>query len=121
MTHDLAIWSGAERPQLIASRNAATGELRFPAYRPSSPLASRNETVPVSGPGTIYSCTTIPPYPRSGAQPFVLAYVDLPGPVRVLGRVDGTRIGIGDRCVAEPDESFGYVFRAAGAQGEDHE
>jgi hypothetical protein len=39
--------------------------------------------------------------------------VDLPGPVRIFGRLQGkTRPAIGDRYRAVPDTQFGYVFEA---------
>jgi hypothetical protein len=45
---------------------------------------------------------------------WVFPYVDFPGPVRIFGRLQG-QPAIGDRYVARPDETLGYVFEAAQA------
>lgn len=105
------LWSSAQPPTLLASRDRASGELVFPAVDSSSPLAARHETVPVSGAGAVYSVTVIHPSPKSGLAPYALGYVDFDGPVRIFGRIEGRdRPLIGDRCIARADAAYGYVF-----------
>ena len=108
------LWTDAPEPALLASRHRVTAELVFPALPDSSPLAAEHETVPVAGVGEIYSYTVIHPGPKSGESPYALGYVDLPGPVRIFGRLLGPELpAIGQRFAARPDERFGYVFVAA--------
>lgn len=107
------LWRHVPEPALLASRDLDTGELVFPALSADSPLAARHETVPLAGVGEVYSFTVIHPSPKSGEAPYALGYVDLPGPVRLFGRLCGkARPAIGERYAARPDERFGYVFEA---------
>lgn len=108
-----SLWSAEKPPALLASRHHNTGEWLFPALPEHSPLASRHATVPVQGAGTVYSFTVIHPAPKTGQPPYALGYVDFEGPVRLFGRLEGKdRPAIGDRYVARPDNTFGYVFHA---------
>ncbi|NML17927.1 Zn-ribbon domain-containing OB-fold protein [Azohydromonas caseinilytica] len=110
------LWRHFPEPALLASRDLDSGELIFPALSADSPLAPRHETVPLAGVGEVYSFTVIHPSPRSGEAPYALGCVDLPGPVRLFGRLCGKpRPAIGDRYAARPDERFGYVFEAVRA------
>lgn len=110
------LWSPGSEPQLLASRDRATGEYVFPAVPDASPLALHHDIVPVTGTGTVYSYTVIHPSPKSGLTPYALGYVDFPGPVRIFGRLQGTsRPTIGQRYTAQPDAEFGYVFQAVPA------
>jgi uncharacterized OB-fold protein len=110
------LWSDAPDPKLLASRDRITGRRFFPAVPASSPLAHRYESIPVAAVGAVYSFTVIHPGPRSGESPFALGLVDFPGPVRVFGRFRGhERPAIGARCVARPDDRFGYVLDTANA------
>jgi uncharacterized OB-fold protein len=105
-----SIWTADQPPRLTASRDKRTGELRFPPFAAGSPLAASQENVALEGRGELYSFTVIHPSPKSGAQPFALGYVNLPGPVRIFGRIRGDRITIGADCIAMPDAEFGYAF-----------
>ena len=112
----LSLWSPAPERTLLASREIETDEWVFPAVPDDSPLAHRHVTVPVEGIGVLYSYTVIHPGPRSGLDPYALAYVDFPGPVRIFGRVKGSeRPVIGQRYQATPDETLGYMFAAVDA------
>jgi uncharacterized OB-fold protein len=111
MTNATNIWSADQPPKLIASRNTKTGTLRFPAIPAGSPLANSQEMVALECSGTVYSYSVIHPNPKSGAQPFALGYVDLPGPVRIFGRIQGSAVRIGAACKAVADAEFGYVFQ----------
>lgn len=105
------LWSNAEAPALLASRDRVTQELVFPALSADSPLIHRFDTVPLDSAGTLYSFTVMHPNPRSGLAPYALGYIDLPGPVRLFGRLLGAeRPTIGDRFLARPDGDWGYVF-----------
>jgi len=107
------LWSDPPEPALLASRDRATGELVFPALPDSSPLSGTHENVSITGIGEVYSFTVIHPSAKSGEAPYALGYVDLPGPVRIFGRLVGsTRPSIGQRYAAQPDERLGYVFTA---------
>lgn len=109
------LWS-EDLETLLASRDRATGERVFPAVPDSSPLAVRHETLPVTGPGNVYSFTVIHPSPKSGQSPYALGYVDFAGPVRIFGRLVGKeRPVIGDRYAPKFDASFGYIFEAVQA------
>jgi len=110
VTNASHIWSAEQPLRLIASRNTKTGTLRFPAYPAGSPLAMGQETVALETGGTVYSYSVIHPNPKSGAQPFALGYVDLPGPVRIFGRIQGNHVRIGAACEAIANAEFGYVF-----------
>lgn len=111
MTNAPNIWSADQPPKLIASRNTTTGAVRFPAVPAGSPLAHGQETVALESSGTVYSYSVVHPNPKSGAQPFALGYVDLPGPVRIFGRIQGDAVRIGAVCEAVADAEFGYVFK----------
>jgi uncharacterized OB-fold protein len=110
-----ALWRSGETA-LLASRDTETSEWIFPAVTGDSPLAHRHATVPVEGPGVVYSYTVIHPGAHSGLEPYALGYVDFPGPVRIFGRLQGSaRPAIGERYRPEPDAALGYVFVALDA------
>lgn len=111
MTNASNIWSAQQPPRLIASRDTKTGALRFPAFPADSPLAAGQEVVELEGTGKVYSYSAIHPNPKSGAQPFALGYVDLPGPVRIFGRIEGDTVRIDAACRAVAHPEFGYVFQ----------
>ena len=110
------LWSDAPQPRLIASRHLTTKEYVFPVVTDDSPLAAEHERVEVERVGQVYSYTVIHPSKKSGEQPYVLGYVDLPGPVRIFGRLVGKpRPVIGEDCAVRVDETYGYVFEAVEA------
>lgn len=111
MTIQSKVWSAGQTPKLIASRDTRTGTLRFPAFGDDSPLVLGQETMEIPEGGKVYSFSTIHPSPKSGAQPFAVGYVDLPGPVRIFGRIQGGEVRIGAACEAVADAEFGYVFQ----------
>lgn len=105
------LWSGHEPHRLMASRDVRSSELVFPALTDASPLAQHHRVVELESVGRVYSFTVIHPSAKSGEKPYSLGYVDLPGPVRIFGRLQGkARPAIGDRYVAMPDVTLGYVF-----------
>jgi uncharacterized OB-fold protein len=106
----LSLWSAESPPRLLASRHLRTGALRFPPFRSPSVLSAAHEQVSLRSTGRIYSFTRVHPNPRSGEAPFALGYVDLPGPVRIFGRLRGDDIHVGAECEVIPDAQFGYVF-----------
>jgi uncharacterized OB-fold protein len=106
------IWSD-DPPRLLASRHAATGTLRFPPLPAGSPLHAAHETVALASAGRVYSFTVIHPNPKSGATPFALGYVDMDGPVRLFGRIDGA-VAIDATCEAVRDADGGYRFQVQG-------
>lgn len=109
------LWRSDPEPTLLASRERFSGELVFPPIVDASPLADRHDLVPISRDGVVYSYCVIHPSPKSGQAPYALGLVDLPGPVRVFGRLEGgMRPSIGAGCRARPDASYGYVFELAG-------
>lgn len=110
------LWSDAPEPRLMASRHRETRELVFPAVPDNSPLAQAHEPVELDSRGTVYSFTVIHPGKKTGEAPYALGFVDLPGPVRIFGRLNGkARPAIGEAYVARPDATYGYVFDAAQA------
>lgn len=112
------IWASTTPPMLSASRQATSGEIFFPAVPTDSPLADQFQDTTLSVEGRVYSFTIMHPSPKSGLNPFVLAYVDLPGPVRLFGRINGSnsRPFIGEKCRVVADETFGYVFESLEAR-----
>jgi uncharacterized OB-fold protein len=112
-----SLWSAGPEPALLASRDRSSGDIVFPPVPDASPLAPSHEPISIAPDGVVYSWSVIHPNPKSGQQPYALGYVDLHGPVRIFGRIEG-RPAIGARCRARPDESFGYVFEIT-TQGED--
>jgi uncharacterized OB-fold protein len=116
------LWSDEPDPRLRASRDLITGEVIFPAVPDGSPLARRHEPIALESEGRVYSFTVIHPGAKSGHKPYALGYVDLPGPVRIFGRLQGTdRPAIGDRCHARRDAAFGYVFEHCGESTDNHQ
>lgn len=110
MSSSPPIFSEGKPPRLMVSRDAGDRSLRFPPFNPNSPLAKHRETVPVEGQGTVYSYTVIHTNPKLGKEPFACGYVNFPGPVRIFGRFRSKDVTIGARCVAAPDDEFGYLF-----------
>ncbi len=108
------LWSSGPEPQLLASRSRDDDALLlFPTLPDASPLAALHAPVPLQAEGTVYSFTIIHPGAKTGLAPYALGYVDLPGPVRIFGRLQGKlRPAIGDRYRAVPDATYGYVFDA---------
>ena len=110
------LWSADPEPALLASRDRDCGEIVFPALPRSSPLQPAHDTVALSPLGRVYSYTVIHPGAKSGASPYALGFVDLPGPVRIFGRLQGKPLpAIGERYRVLRDDAFGYVFVAADA------
>jgi uncharacterized OB-fold protein len=110
-TMNTSLWSSETPLRLLASRHRVSGELVFPPVSVHSPLVEQYDPVALAGEGALYSYTIINPSPKSGLQPFALGYVDLPGPARLFGRVNGQRRPvIGDVCRVLPDDTYGYVF-----------
>lgn len=109
------IWSADKPPRLLASRHQESAEIRFPPFPPGSSVASRQEVVALDGVGIVYSLSVIHPNPKSGAKPYALGYIDLPGPVRIFGRIQGDAVQVGSRCEAVPDDEFGYQFKQLNA------
>ena len=106
-----SLWSEGAPERLLASCHRASGEIVFPPVSVHSPLADQYEGLSLEGEGTLYSFTVIHPSPKSGQQPFALGYLDLPGPARLFGRVNGARRPvIGDRCRIVADDTYGYAF-----------
>ena len=106
-----SLWSEGAPARLLASCHRASGEIVFPPVSIHSPLAEQYEGLLLEDEGTLYSFTVIHPGPKSGLQPFALGYLDLPGPARLFGRVNGARRPqIGDPCRIVPDDRYGYVF-----------
>ncbi|RII77419.1 Zn-ribbon domain-containing OB-fold protein [Pseudomonas monteilii] len=106
-----SLWSSDAPARLFASRHRVSGELVFPPVSVYSPLAEQYDVATLASEGALYSYTIINPSPKSGLQPFALGYVDLPGPARLFGRVNGKRRPeIGDVCRVLPDDTYGYVF-----------
>ena len=107
------LWSKSPEPSLLASRHIVSGEFTFAAVDSSSPISGEFELVPLNPIGTVYSYTVIHPSKKGGQLPYVLGYVDLPGPVRIFGRLVGKdKPSIGERYAAQMDDVFGYVFVA---------
>lgn len=104
-------WSVDKPPRLLASRHRESKEVRFPPFRPGCPLASWQEVVSLDGVGIVYSFSVIHPNPKSGTKPYALGYIDVPGPVRIFGRIQGDAVEVGSRCEAVPDDEFGYHFK----------
>jgi uncharacterized OB-fold protein len=104
-----SLWSPGPEPALLTSRDRSSGEIVFPPVPDASPLAASHELTQIAPEGVVYSYSVIHPNPKSGQPPYALGYVDLRGPVRIFGRIEG-RPSIGARCRARPDATFGYVF-----------
>lgn len=111
------LWSDAAPATLLASRHRASGRLTFPPLPAHSPLHDQYTQVALPEEGRIYSFTVIHPSAKSGLAPFALAYLDLEGPARLFGRVNGShRPRIGERCRVVADVTFGYAFETLEAQ-----
>ncbi|MDH4553949.1 OB-fold domain-containing protein [Pseudomonas sp. BN417] len=106
-----SLWGSDSPPRLLGSRHLATGELVFPALPGHSPLADQYRIESLADEGNLYSFSVIHPSPKSGLAPFALGYLDLPGPVRLFGRIAGSgRPQIGAAYRVQPDEEYGCLF-----------
>jgi uncharacterized OB-fold protein len=113
MNNSSLLWASAKPPSLNASRHIATGEIFFPAVSADSSLSNQFSPCEQSVEGEVYSFTIIHPSAKSGLPPFALAYVNLPGPLRLFGRLLGAeRPCIGQRCRVVPDDTYGFVFES---------
>ncbi len=75
-----------ERPQLIAARCQACGEIFFPLQRICNNCQSQNlEEIKLSQKGKIYSHTVIMQRPATfkGPVPYAIGYVELPEKIKV--------------------------------------
>ena len=118
MSFSTPVWAATTPPSLRASRHRHSGEIFFPAVIDESPLSNQFDDTVLDTEGQVYSFTIMHPSPKSGLPPFVLAYVDLPGPVRLFGRlIDSPGLpAIGDKCRVIADDTFGYVFQSLEAR-----
>ncbi|AHZ73132.1 MULTISPECIES: Zn-ribbon domain-containing OB-fold protein [Pseudomonas] len=118
MSFSTSIWTPSTPPGLHASRHHHNGEIFFPSVPDDSPLSNQFDDTVLDVEGQVYSFTIMHPSPKSGLAPFVLAYVDLPGPVRLFGRLIGTPgvPAIGEKCRVIADDTYGYVFQSQEAR-----
>jgi uncharacterized OB-fold protein len=88
--HDLPPWIAdrAGRLVLVGSQDLQSGKCVFPRIPENSPSAPRFAAIDLSRRGLLYSFTVIHPNPKTGEEPFVLAYVDFPEGARAFGRLD---------------------------------
>lgn len=115
MSSSTPVWAATTQTMLRASRHHHSGEIFFPAVPAESPLSADFEDTTLDTRGQVYSFTVMHPSPKSGLPPFVLAYVDLPGPVRLFGRLTG-RAAIGEQCQVIVHETYGYIFQSLEAR-----
>lgn len=115
-------------PRLKALRCASCSRTHFPPPAPVCPgcFSEDLEEITLSTEGTVYSFTEVHTAPPGFQPPYVLAYVDLPEGVRLLGQVDGGANGIAVglpvrmttgtvRTDDDGTEWIGYRFRKAGS------
>lgn len=99
---------------LLGSRSKATGKGIFPRVPSASPVASLYEALDVAGPGILYSYTVIHPNPKTGQQPFVLAYVDFAQDARIFARLEcasaAVHIGMAVEAKTMDPPDSGIVF-----------
>ncbi len=116
---------GPDGGHLVGGRCPACGAHFFPAREVCSRCLSELATVALSGRGTVYTYTVIHQAPPGFETPYVLAYVDLPEGVRVLGQLEvppeEARIGVQVELTLTPlgrddegREVVGFRFRPAG-------
>ncbi|MGY2340582.1 Zn-ribbon domain-containing OB-fold protein [Pseudomonas sp. SDO5532_S415] len=115
MSSSTPVWAATTPPSLRASRHRQSGEIYFPAVTAESPLSAEFDDTVLDTQGQVYSFTVMHPSPKSGLPPFVLAYVDLPGPVRLFGRLTG-RAAIGEPCRVIAHDTYGYIFQSLEAR-----
>jgi len=118
MSLSTPVWAATTPPSLRASRRENSGEIFFPSVPAESPLSHQFVDTQLAVEGQVYSFTIMHPSPKSGLPPFVLAYVDLPGPVRLFGRLidSPARPVIGERCRVIADDTYGYLFQSLEAR-----
>lgn len=113
MNDSLVLWAATIPPSLNASRHLASGDIFFPAVSVDSPLGDQFAPCEQAVDGELYSFTIIHPSAKSGQAPFALAYLNLPGPLRLFGRLQGVeRPVVGQRCRIVPDDEYGFVFES---------
>ncbi|WP_338586118.1 OB-fold domain-containing protein [Pseudomonas sp. MAG733B] len=118
MSSSTPVWAATTPPSLRASRHRRSGEIFFPAVIAESPLSAEFDDAVLDTEGQVYSFTIMHPSPKSGLPPFVLAYVDLPGPVRLFGRLidSPARPVIGEKCRVIADDTYGFLFQSLEAR-----
>lgn len=80
---------GPDGGHLVGSRCPRCGAHFYPARDVCSRCLADTERVALSDRGTVYTYTVIHQGPPGFDVPYVLAYVDLPEGVRVLGQLEG--------------------------------
>lgn len=110
--------------RLYASQQTGTDKVYFPPLPEQSPLRDGFKTILLSPTGSLYSYTIIHPSPKTGRPSFVLAMVDFPEKVRVLGKLivdDSKQLAIGmPVCVALSEavgDSRRYIFQGMSNHG----
>jgi uncharacterized OB-fold protein len=78
-----------ETVRLHASRCGHCDNLTFPPRLACPACGGIEDTVLLSGAGTLYSFSEIHVAPRGFATPYVVGYVDLPEGLRLFGQVEG--------------------------------
>ncbi len=74
---------------LRGSRCPSCGAHYFPTREVCAGCLTEDlETIPLPTDGTLYTYTVVHRSTPAFEVPYVLGYVDLPGPVRVLGQID---------------------------------
>lgn len=105
--------------RLIGARCPACGAHFFPRRELCSRCLGHLEPVALSGRGTVHTFTVIHQAPPGFEAPYVLAYVDLPEGVRVLGQLEGepaigAQVELVLRTVGQDDQGrrvVGFRFR----------
>lgn len=103
---------------LLGSRRRTSGQGIFPRIPSGSPVSDLYDDIDLTGAATLYSYTVIHPNPKTGQQPFVLAYVDYEQDARVFARLDcppsAVRIGMMVEARPTDETNVGFVFVPAG-------
>lgn len=119
----------AGRVHLVGSRCKACGKLAFARRTICEACGETGSLQPerLGGPGVVYSFTDVHVAPEGFAVPYVIAYVDFPGDVRVCGQVEppAADLRIGDEVevvlgvIRRRDERpvMSYKFRKRGGPG----
>lgn len=100
--------------RLIGVRCRSCGSLFYPPRSFCRNCLSRSvEEVELSGRGTVLSFTTIrvPPEPWKGREPYQIAVIELPEPLRLTARLEGEGPEIGAEAAFVGQDEGGPVFQ----------
>lgn len=111
--------AGDGEPRLLGAQCVDCDEVVFPSQKRCPACWGKTTEVRLSRTGTVYTYTEVRAGPPMFEPPYTVGYVDLPENIRILSKLRGEDVSVGDPVIVDIDvvarakeDVLGYVFIA---------